>query len=559
MKRIFLLSLLVLMLLAWTVPAAASRVTDIQSNTTFATDGSAQVSLTVHLHLTGETDSLHFPVPAQARHILLNGGSAQTLPGEDTLLVQLPRLQAGSYSFAISYQLPLAVHRDEKTEVLSVELPLLSGFSLPIDAMAFTVTLPEPITSSAAFVSGYYQESIETRLTSATAGNTISGTVDQSLKDHETLLMTLPVEDTMFPDLSLTGPLLSGWEAAVLVFTALAILYYLLCLLPVAPRKVRCFTAPEGISAGEVGTCLTGCGADLTMMVFSWAQLGYLRIELSDKRVSLVKSMDMGNERSEFEVRVFNTLFKGRTVVAGTSYHYARTCRNVAASSSMLRQIFKPTSGNPRIFRILVGIAGTASGVCLAMEVGQTTGAQVMLSMLFALLCGFFSYCIQAGGKCLPLRDKSPLVVSLLCSAAWLLLGLFTGQFAAAMGMMLFQSICGFAAAYGGQRSERGKRCLAELLSLRRFMVSTPAGELQRMLQVNPNYFFELAPYALAMGVDKKFAKKFGREHLLECSFLSTGSEREMTAAQVAQLMRQAADTLNALQKRLPYERLRGK
>ena len=51
----------------------------------------------------------------------------------------------------------------------------------------------------------------------------------------------------------------------------------------------------------HTGSRLTFTGADLTMMVFSWAQLGYLVIHLDDNgRVMLHKRMDMGNERSSF-------------------------------------------------------------------------------------------------------------------------------------------------------------------------------------------------------------------------------------------------------------------
>ncbi len=559
MKKLAVILAVFLMLCGSIVPAAASQASQVENLVTVAPDGSAQMNMTISLQLSAPADSLTFPVPAQAENILLNGAVAKSHSDGGIRQVQLPQLSAGSFTFTLSYRLPLVVQEKEDAEGLFLEIPLLSGFSYPIEAMAFTVTLPEKAEQRPGFLSGYHQESIESFLKVTVADNTISGFVTQSLKDHETLQLSLPVTREMFPQLSLTQPLLNGWQAAVLVFFVVAVVYYLACLLPVAPRKVRCFTAPEGISAGEVGTCLTGCGADLTMMVFSWAQLGYIRMEISGKRVSLLKQMDMGNERSSFEVRVFSALFRGRNVVAGTSYHYARTYRNVAASSPMLRQLFKPTSGNPRIFRILAGVAGALSGVCLAVQTGGSSGLQTLLGILFGGLCGLFSYFIQAGGRCIPLRDKSPLLVGFGCSVVWLALGVLTGQLGQTLAMVVFQYISGIAAAYGGQRTERGKRCLAELRSLRRFMIATPAGDLQRMLQGNPNYFYELAPYALAMGVDKKFARKFGREPLVESGFIFTDSHRELNASQTAQLMRQAADTLNALQKRLPYERLRGK
>ena len=61
----------------------------------------------------------------------------------------------------------------------------------------------------------------------------------------------------------------------------LALLYWLLTLRTLPLVSSRASTAPEGITAGELGCRLTLTGGDLTMMVFSWAQLGYLLIVLS--------------------------------------------------------------------------------------------------------------------------------------------------------------------------------------------------------------------------------------------------------------------------------------
>ena len=53
----------------------------------------------------------------------------------------------------------------------------------------------------------------------------------------------------------------------------------------------------------------------------------------------------------------------------------------------------------------------------------------------------------------------------------------------------------------------------------------TKAGqqELRRILASNRNYYFELAPYALILGVDKTFAEKFGDARLPACTWLVSG------------------------------------
>ncbi len=556
MRRFSLIFALVLGLFLLCLPAsAASAATRVQSTVIVAPDGSAQVNMSISLHLDQTADDLYFPIPKDAVSIQLNGTLAETKVKNGALRVYLPALGAGDFSFTLTYKLPLVV-LEEKTKMY-LQLELLSGFPYPIEALEFTVTLPEEALERPEYFSGYHQAAIESALVSSTLGNTISGATTQLLKDHETLQLRLAVPATMFPQVHLQEPLLTAWDWVVLACVLLAVLYYLISLLPVIPRRIRCFTAPEGISAGEIGTCLTGCGADLSMMVLSWAQLGYLQIRLErDRKLLLVKRMDMGNERSDFEGRVFRDLFRSRAVVSGTGQHYARLCRKVSKKSPLLRQLFARNSGNPRIFRVLSVLAGIISGVSLAVSISDSGAVQTLLGILFAILCGAFSYFIQNGGKCLPLRDKSPLYVALGCGALWLTLGLLTGEFGLVLPMVLYQFLAGIAAAFGGRRSERGKRCLAELQSLRKFLLTAPAGELQRMLQINPNYFYEVLPYALAMGVEKQFAKRLGRAILPDQSFFLAG-DTHMNAQQLVAQLGQTLERLNALQKRLPYEQLR--
>ena len=125
--------------------------------------------------------------------------------------------------------------------------------------------------------------------------------------------------------------------------------------------------------------------------------------------------------------------------------------------------------------------------------------------------------------------------------------------------MVLFQFIAGVAAAYGGKRSEMGLRYLRQIRGLRRHMLTTSTFDMQQLAHPNPYYFYELAPYALVLGVDRQFARRFGKVLLPEDSFLQCGTARSMTPAQVAARLRTVADVLNERQKRLPYEQFKGK
>lgn len=553
MKQFLRFLIPLLLLIALNVAAtAATEATHVTSNNTVSHDGSCSVSLTVQLHLDAAATDILFPLPDGAEDVYLNGTAIAISYRGQQAYAPLPSLNVGDYSFTLAYRIADVVSESDGVAIVTV--PLLSGFAYPIRSMDFSVTLPGDITGPPLFISGYHKEDIESVIRASVSGSTVSATVQQSLKDHETLVMILEAPEDMFPFVIVLEPLMDGWDAAVLICIVLAIVYYLLTLMPRIYRRSRCFSVPDGISAGEMGTCLTGAGVDLTLMVFSWAQLGYIQIHYQNRhRVLLHKVMEMGNERSQFEVRIFQALFKGRSTVDGTGMHYARLCRKTASKAPMLRQLFMPNSGRPMIFRLLSCAAGILSGVKLGLALTDNPALQILLTVMVCFVCGAFSYFIQAGGKCLPLRDKTPLWVALGCSALWVALGYMAGMLTIAIPMVLFQLIAGIAIAFGGHRSELGKRCLSQITGLRHHMVRANTFELQQRLQANSSYFYELAPYALALGVDKRFARRFGKSALPDCSFLMTDGKEPSTTSEWATLLRQTADALNARQRRLPY------
>ena len=554
--RFFILIILSISLLA--LPAAAvTGLTGLQNQATVSTKGRCQVNLSLSFHLDNSVEELFFPLPENAESIRLNGSWARTERRDDAIQVAIPMTTAGDFSVMLQYELPMVLSKVEDDYVL--QLPLLNRFSYPVSNFTLTLTLPGNVTGRPEFVSGYHQADTDRLLRHQINGNVLTCTANETFKDHETLMMTLVVDGALFPDAMIDKALFSGWDGAAMVLCALAVLYYLLTLLPGFPRRSRCYCAPDGISAGEVGTCLTGCGMDLTMQVMSWAQAGYIQMELDLKgKVLLHKRMEMGNERSQFEMNCFRSLFGSRTTVDGTGYHYAKLCRKLQAKSPLRQQLFLPRSGNPKIFTILCCAAAGCGGVSLAVFLAENAVAQVLLGMLFALACTGAGYLIQRGGKYLPLRDKGPALLALACGGLWLLIG-YLGGATMVLPMVVFQFLAGLAAAIGGRRSELGKRSLSQLRGLRRYMLHCDSYELQRLMQANPNYFYDLAPYALAMGVERKFAKRFGKVTLPDCSFLITPLQVDMTPVKWMERLRQAADVLNERQKKLPLEKLLGR
>ena len=525
------LAALLCCLLIWT-PVFALSAGGLSGKAQVAPDGSCQVELTVTLRLDSSMDGLTFPLESTATDIQLNGHSAPTAKREGKLQVSLPSMTAGQHTFVLHYKLPQVIQSSKSGTVL--DLPLLSGFSLDVELLEFTVTLPGPITGRPVFHSGYYQENI--RLTTTVTDNTLTGRTIQPLKDHETLRLELPVDGDLF---HISGSrLLTGWDWAIVILMALAAIYFFLTMRHPISRLRYSYTAPEGITAGDVGCYLTGSGTDLGMMVLSWAQLGYLQLELDRRgRVLLHKRMDMGNERNAHEVRVFQALFARRPIVDATARNYARLYRKVALYSPARKLIYGEKAGDERIFRALC----CAAGMCSML---QTANSRVIFMILLAPVALVLSFFIQSGCKAIPLRNKVPLVIAVGCGLLWILLGSLFGNLAAAVVMVCLQFLAGILVAFGGKRSQLGQRNQAQLLGLRHHMLTTEPHQMQQLQEKNPDYFYEMIPYAIALGVDRQFARRFGnRSSLPECLWLKNAPH--MNTQQCAAKLRQIANILD--------------
>lgn len=561
MRRVVIfLSMIILCLSLTTNVSAAPSASGIRLYGTAAADGSCQITLSVTLQLDQAQDQLKFPIPAGATGVTLNGSRARTQKSGDVLLVDLSRLLkgvTGSVSFSLQYTLQNVVTAtDYGTQEL--QLPLLSGFSFPVSQMEFSITLPGPVDAKPAFVSGYHQSNIEKDLTFFVNGATVSGITNKALKDHETLKMTLTVPKGMFTQRHRVLFDSTVDDIGMIVCCILAALYWLLFLRCLPPRRENCATAPEGYSAGEMGTILTLKNADLSAMALSWAQLGYLLMESDHRgRIRLHKAMDMGNERSSFERQCFRILFKKGDIVDCAGYRYAQLVQKVSRMSPNLQPLVHRRSGNRKIFRGISALMGMFAGISLGLSIGSGALLQAPLAIVFGVAGLFAAWHIQPWAGSLFSHNRYPLYLSLGIALLWLAVSLLTGQLLIGILFLLFQFAAGFFAFNGGRRTETGRQLLSQVLGLRRYLCRIPRASLQYICRNNPEYFFTMAPYAIALGVGRPFARRFGNIILPPCPYLITGTDGGKTATEWIKLMTGALDSMDAKSRGLATQKLR--
>ena len=566
-KRIFTGFLCLLMVFFLAVPASAGNVSSgISSLTTVTTDGNCVVSMTVTLRLDTPVEGLTFPLPLGAQNIKRDGSLVRSRETANAILVELSSLNGfvGEVTLNFTYEIKDVValevleegaKKDQEPRLL-LTLPLLSGFNYPIENMKFSVMLPGEVTGKPIFSSIYHQDSIESDLECVVTNNQITGTIS-NLKDNETLAMRLPVPVEMFTGVSTYQRVGNPEIRYMLIAGGIALLYWLIFLRCAPLIRTRRTTPPEGMTAGEVGTRLNLAGADLTMMVLSWAQLGYILIHLDDNgRVMLHKRMDMGNERSNYEVKIFKSLFGSRRVIDGTGYQYARLCRKVAASVPGKKSLCKKGSGNAKIFRGIAAVSHGICGICLAMNLTVSPVLQVMLSVFLFALAAVSAWFIQGGMYRIHMRHKAGLWFGLALCLVWTLIGVWAGVWYIPLLSVLAQLFFGLMAAYSGRRTDGGRLNASYVLGLRRYLKKLSEEEVLRLQRNDPEFFYNMIPYAMALGVDKTFAKAFGRKKLEQCPYFVCGIHSKMNAADWNRFLREAMEILDYRQRRMVLDNL---
>ena len=551
MKRILtLLTVLVLLAGCLCIPVSAeSAASSVNLMCTVNSEGDCLATMTVNLRLEASIEKLYYPLPLNAKNITLNGSPVTTTRSSAATLVNISKLSegyVGDLAMRFEYTLPEAVKVNEKRQLV-LEIPLLSGFDYPVESLSFTITMPPgQMTERPTLSSIYRQTSIESDIPFKVAGSQIIGSTKTVMNDHEGVTLTMIVPKDMFPTVSTYVREGNPEILPMIVFAVLALLYWIFTLRTWPVFRIQTTTPPEGITAGELGCRLTLSGGDLTMMVFSWAQLGYLYISMDERsRVILHKRMDMGNERSPFENKIYKMLFGSRTMVDATSMTYAKLVRKVQKIVPQERNMYHRNSGNVKIFRALLCVSQIFCGICVAMNMTGILALGIIMSVILAPFSMVTAWLIHDIAYRTHLRGKTPVLIGFICILLWIILGLLCGQVWIPLVCVLVQFLMGYLAAYGGRRSELGRHDAGQVLGLRRFVKRLPKDDIARFLRNDPDYYFNYAPYALAMGVINPYSRAFGGRKLEPCPYLVLKNPAKHTALEWGQIMADIADLMD--------------
>lgn len=482
-------------------------------------NGRAEVSTTIQLTFDSAVEQVVIPLPETDVSRISAGDysfkTRQTNDGVD-VIVKNKNGFVGTQSFLIRYTVPYADDGDSEADSFTLGL-LSSRWARAVGSCSFQLVMPAGFETEPVLTSGYYGPLTAAQTGLASTETSLAGTVSDRMA-YDSLILTMTLPEGYFHVRRATLPVISVTFLAIgmLAVLLLCMVYWRVKLRSPrahgSPRLLR----PEGILPCQLPMVLDGATCDVTAMVLEWANLGYLSISLSrNGTVVLTRLMQMGSERSKAEQQLFSRIFGQRRRVAATPGRFSRAAARFRAASrrSLYRVIFDKTGGNPVLIQL-------PCRLLLAIAVGYMTyrllpegGGYVVLAVLAGLVGLVYSIFLHSTlSRYAALRTFTlPAICCWVLMPVLLGLSLLAGSLPEMLVGLLACAFSAVATAPGPRRSSRGVDAMAQAKGCRTFCRQASWQRLQVFQGRSRRFFQNQLPLAVALGVDKQFARRFER------------------------------------------------
>lgn len=297
--------------------------------------------------------------------------------------------------------------------------------------------------------------------------------------------------------------------------------------IPIVSAK---FEAPENYSPLFVGYLADEAvnDTDITSMLFYWADKGYIKIaEPKKKHYEFTKLKDLPNDVPAVEREIFFGFFRGcdeNGTIRTEDLKYNEFYQVIARAKYLVPKYFR---GEKRltdplsvflsfVFALVSAIPLCLSGLSLtATELMQEEAVTFCLISLFPVV--FNAVLFISLMKKWYIRKSNTFAVVFR-----LILILFEGMvfsvmsssfngFNPALSCLSFvcSIVISFLAVIMVKRNEYGRKLYEEVLGFREFIDKVSMSELVTMINEDPMYYYHILCYAIVLGLETKWAKKF--------------------------------------------------
>ena len=438
----------------------------------------------------------------------------------------------GNKSYTISYDYALGDDKVSDYDELYYNI-IGTQWDTTISNVTFSIHMPKDFdTSKIGFTHGTQGSSQTDGITYEVDGNTITGKYNSDLGSYNGLTVRIELPEGYF--------VIKDYQkyidyAVIVLFIGLVVITFVLWLKNGKDRPVVEtveFYPPEDLNSAELAQVYKGevRGQDVTSLLIYLANKGYLKIKEEEKKglistykaITFVKLKEYDGENYS-EKTFFDGIFKygDEVPISKLEDRFYVTQGKIVNHINSKKNIEKVIDKKSRVSKTITTVFEFLVLIVTCLTLGMATGdiSNSLFSLPFVICSlamikagvGFFKK-KEAGGIvvgamlifmsfCFFCSSQSMVLVESdgFSSADWLVLGI---GIVSIILLIIFEAIM-------PARNEYGTKMLGKIRGFKRFLETARKEELERLVEENPSYFYDILPYTYVLGVSSKWIKKF--------------------------------------------------
>lgn len=521
-----LLSVLVLILLMIGVSAAPYTFTTMDGSCQVDNNGTCRFSVTgvVEFHETVTEFTIPLGQNVSQAEAEIYTTSVRKDNGNSVLVFSREAGFAGEMNVTWHYTVRNTVSTSADNQIFT--MPMLAAQEGDVSNLTYTIHMPDVFSETPVFTSGYYADGIDNYMDVSISEGVITTKVNQTLMAGDALSMSLTTDPGYFSMRHAAG-------RTVLIDTVLLILSFILAVtfwfwklrFPL-PRLAIHSHLPTGANAGVLRYIATNDEPDLALLCANWASAGYLSLfQQADGAIFLQKRMPMGNEREIYEIKIFEALFQKGDIVSADSRRFLSIEQYAAKPVSHFWQqrLYKKNAPSPLPLRLIGLLGGLAASLCAADTAIDSFRLRLIPVILLTLLGGLLCWQVQQACICCLRRSaKRRIAVGIVSGVLLQIFAAIAGIGGIMLAALLLQMLVGSLLIFGVKRSRNGVMMLEQILALRRYLIKFKKTDVADLQGQASSYYYQMLPYAEALGIGAKFSKVFSDLTLEPCTWFQS-------------------------------------
>lgn len=492
----------------------------------------------------------YYKKPIKIKNIQIEGYAytTETVNGQIRIKIGDPDVYTTSHeTYRIHYTYVLGDDLNPDMDELYFNL-VGTGWQMPIHNTTFSITMPHPFDSTRLkFSSGFEGYTTSDQVSFKVDGNVISGSCDRMLGPGEALTIALPLPEGYYSEVSpdtflmdVVGPFVPYLLGVLFL---IGIVLWILYGRTEKPIPVIQFYPPQGTTPLEVGYMFDGQvdAYDMTAMLIYWADQGYVRfreLEVETGRVfrhkditiEIEKIADLPKNVPPYEATYFRELFSlysfnQKVSIKDLENRFYITLGKVKGQllktfrKDPNRQMVMPSSKKIGIVLAVLGWISLFSVCRLVFH--QINPYERLGGTIFAAVIPTIALVFGIMGGCsiglLTSRLPRERVKSILHATVSLILlyGIFSALalYFVSNPILALLSWLGCTLMVLAPLSKKytpiGLEWMRYLLGLKQFFEQAEKSRIETLVAQDPEYYYHLLPYAMALGVTDAWAKQF--------------------------------------------------